>query len=693
MFNFLNSAVLIAAAAALIPLLIHLFSRRRVKIVPFSSLKHLKEMQKRQVRRLKIRQLLLLILRMLIVLVAVLAFARPATKGGYLGSHAGVSSVILFDRSASMQRQLKDGSLHDLSLAKAGQVIENFGQSDEVLLIPFDRHAAFPSGERFFSSDVAGDILSKIEPGYDRADLEEAFGKAVGLLAEAKNLNKEMYVISDRQLNSLPEETDSVPDDVSFYIFKMPVETDGNCGIVDIDMGGQLIEVGSEFVIKVDIQNYDALDKSELLASLFIDDVRIKQAEFEIDANSQKTVQFTHTVSGPGFHSGRVEISDDDFLPDNKYFFSFKIPEQFNVLIVDGDGSGGIVNLALVPSDDISRYWSVKVIPPSQLVSVRLREFDAVILAGVETLGQAETTRLLGYIDGGGGLYYILGGHISPDYFNSYFGRRLGLEIRAPIPENFTRAGYYSMERFDFNHPVFMPFGDLFAEETPTFRFYSLPAIGFGADVRCLAWFSSNTPAIVETGLGLGKIIAMTAPILPEYSDIAAHSFFVPLMIRTIEYLADDMSSYEQKNYIGRNIIRTVTNGTVPYETVQLIAPDNKSYRIAGVQKSGRTVFDCRPIDKPGIYLLKNDGRLIDMFPANIDPREGNLAAVDADRMAASLGIDDYKVITYDDNIEKTVSEARFGRELWKLFLWAVAVLLAVEMFLSREKAAVIDES
>ncbi len=88
MFNFLNSAVLLAAAAALIPLLIHLFSRRRVKVVEFSSLKHLKEMQKRQVRRLKLRQLLLLLLRMLIILAAVRAFARPATKGGYLGSHA-----------------------------------------------------------------------------------------------------------------------------------------------------------------------------------------------------------------------------------------------------------------------------------------------------------------------------------------------------------------------------------------------------------------------------------------------------------------------------------------------------------------------------------------------------------------------------------------------------------------------------
>ena len=69
MFSFLNAGFLLAAAAALIPLIIHLFSKRKVKLIEFSSLKHLKAMQRRQVRRLKIRQLLLLILRMLIILI------------------------------------------------------------------------------------------------------------------------------------------------------------------------------------------------------------------------------------------------------------------------------------------------------------------------------------------------------------------------------------------------------------------------------------------------------------------------------------------------------------------------------------------------------------------------------------------------------------------------------------------------
>ncbi len=136
MLSFLNSTVLFAAAAALIPLIIHLFSKRRVKVIEFSSLRHLKAMQRRQVRRLKIRQLLLLILRMLIILGVVLAFARPTLQEGGVGSHASVSAVILFDNSASMNRYVADGNLFELAKKRAGELLETFGEADQVVLLP-----------------------------------------------------------------------------------------------------------------------------------------------------------------------------------------------------------------------------------------------------------------------------------------------------------------------------------------------------------------------------------------------------------------------------------------------------------------------------------------------------------------------------------------------------------------------------
>jgi hypothetical protein len=687
MFNFLNSAVLIAAAAALIPLLIHLFSKRRVKIVEFSSLRHLKEMQKRQVRRIKIRQILLLLLRMLIILIAVLAFARPVTEGGFIGTHAGVSSVILLDRSASMQRQVKDGVLFDLAIKKTADILENFGESDEVALIPFDRQTYFEAGERFFSRDVAENILNEIQTGNDIGDLGSAIKKGLEMLDLSENLNREMFIITDRQLNSLPEQIDTFDNKIACYLADLPVEVDGNCGIVSLDMGGQLIEVGSPFDIKVEIRNYDLRDKSNKLVSLFMDGFRVMQSEFDIESDGRQIVRFSHTVNDAGFHYGSIRIADDDFSSDNNIYFTFNIPEQFNVLIIDGDLGGEIIRMALNPSEELSRYWSVKMVGPDQLASVRFGDYDVVIMSGVASLGEAESSRLVRYVDGGGGLFYILGSTVNQEYFNINFGKKFDCDIVNPIPEQFSGAGYYILERIDYSHPIFKPFADIYSDEIPTFRFFALPDLSDGSSNRDIAFFSNGSPAVVEARYGLGRMMLITASILPRYSDIAGHSFFVPLVIRTAEYLARDLSSYETENFIGRNILRPVSGRVSRYETVDMVNPDNKVFQIAGIDKSGQLVYDCQPVDLPGIYMLRGGRRIIDIFPANIDPAEGDLTFVEPARLAASLGINDLNVIPYESGSAKLVSENRYGRELWKLFLWAVVVLMAVEMIFSRERS------
>ena len=693
MLNFLNPAVIIAAAAALIPLLIHLFSKRKVKIIEFSSIRHLKEMRKRQVRRIKIRQILLLRLRMLIILVAVLAFARPASKGGYIGSHAGVSAAILFDRSASMLRQVKDGQLLDLAKKSIDDLMTNFGQADEVILIPFDRKTYFPAGERLFSKDVAENVLSNISPGYEESNLGDALEKSLELLSKGKNYNKELYVATDWQLNSFPESVSTAGDNVTFYTFDLPLETDGNCGIVDLDMGGQLISVGNAFTIKADIKNYDSFAKSEMLASLFIDGIRVVQTEFSVSEKGQETVRFKHTVSNPGFHYGWIEISDDGFLPDNKRYFSFSIPEQFNILIIEGDNGGQLIRLALIPSEELARYWSVKNIDTTQLPAVKFSDYDAVVLAGVGGLSDMETSRLLNYISNGGSLLYICGEDINPEHFNPDLGEKFGLYIEAPPPSDFSRAGYYSLERLDYSHPILAPFDSFQKDSLPVFRFFALPRVRDKGSNRDLAFFSNGAPAIVESVHGRGKIIMLTAPLTPRFTDISSHSFIVPFLIRTLEYLAGGVSAYEQAHYVGDNITRSLPEKKVRYGSVKMIAPDAREYEIPGREIMGQVLYDCRPIDVPGIYQLISNGKVIDLFPVNVPPMEGDLTSADYDMLTDRLGFSDPRIIPYEKSAADIISEARFGRELWKVFLWAVAVLLAIEMFLARRTKSEIEES
>ena len=66
-FSVLNPWFLVGASAALVPLIIHLIERRRVKRVVFGSVIFLRGLVKRMARRRRTSELILLILRMAVL--------------------------------------------------------------------------------------------------------------------------------------------------------------------------------------------------------------------------------------------------------------------------------------------------------------------------------------------------------------------------------------------------------------------------------------------------------------------------------------------------------------------------------------------------------------------------------------------------------------------------------------------------
>jgi uncharacterized membrane protein YfhO len=123
--TFLQSIFLYSIAAAFLPLLIHLFSRRNKNRIPFSSLYFLKILQSRKIRRLKLKQIILLIVRMLVVALLVFAFARPTLTGNYGSEYSGdskISAVIILDNSLSSNAEFDGSPVFDYIRKRALEV-------------------------------------------------------------------------------------------------------------------------------------------------------------------------------------------------------------------------------------------------------------------------------------------------------------------------------------------------------------------------------------------------------------------------------------------------------------------------------------------------------------------------------------------------------------------------------------------
>src|SRR5215510_8828637 len=97
--SFLSPLFLAGAAAAAIPLVLHLFFRRAEPVVDFAAMRFLRGAPVEQARRRRLHELLLLALRVAALLLLAFAFARPY----FAGSAAALSApatMVLVDASA-----------------------------------------------------------------------------------------------------------------------------------------------------------------------------------------------------------------------------------------------------------------------------------------------------------------------------------------------------------------------------------------------------------------------------------------------------------------------------------------------------------------------------------------------------------------------------------------------------------------
>src|SRR3954454_7472606 len=100
MFTLLAPLALAAFALLAIPIIIHLLKPKRVRTMPFSSLRWLRTSQHKLSRRIQWHQVLLFLLRAAFLSALVLALTKPIFSTG--GKHTLTERVVILDVSRSM---------------------------------------------------------------------------------------------------------------------------------------------------------------------------------------------------------------------------------------------------------------------------------------------------------------------------------------------------------------------------------------------------------------------------------------------------------------------------------------------------------------------------------------------------------------------------------------------------------------
>jgi hypothetical protein len=703
MFNFLNPIFLFAAGVAvLFPLLIHLFNRQKVKKVYFSSLLFLRSLEKTRMRRVKIKEYLLLLIRSLIILLVVAAFARPAIRGGFaskVGAHAKTSVVILLDNSYSMRYETKEGSFFDLAKKKAEKIISQLEEGDEANLILFSSEPKLTNEKPTYDFKNLLNQLNEIRPSYRVTDVGSALKSAFEILKHSKNLNKEIYLISDMEKSGWYFAEESFPSKESekgkLYLLDVCPEEKQNLCIEKIDFGNQLIEKGRPFQIKAQIANFTSQPVKSLLVGLYLDGRRVSQTDIDIERGGKATVEFVQTVENAGIHSGFFEITDDDLMIDNRRYFAFKIPEKIEVLLVgEYQRDTYHLKLALNPQQKSDIHMVVSEADRKSLAGIDFNRYKVIIFSNLSRLSDVGLTNLERFVKRGGGVLFILGNNVDPEFYAQRVVKRFfDLDLKQPMTPTRNVGGFFTLEKIDWNHPIFQVYQDVEKKFLPQIKFTSLFELPQSKNVKVISRFNLGKPALIEMDLGSGKILLFATSLDEKENDLVIHPFFIPFVNRTAEYLASDLSRLSEDFLVGSKIEREL-DPDLSRGGLKLTDPENLQTSLAPIIQKDKLMLRISDADKPGVYKIKTEKKEVDRFAVNIDPKDSDPGKVEKAEIEKKLQGLSLFFINPDEDIEKAILVSRYGKELWKPFLWIAFGFLALEMYLvrSRKKDIVTEE-
>ena len=701
--TFLNPLLLLGLAAAAIPLIIHLFNFRRPRKIDFSSLAFLKELQKSTMQRVRIKQILLLILRMLAIACLALAFARPTLTGGLggtLGKRASSSMAIVIDNSRSMQLRDAQGEYLDQAQDLAAALIDQASSDDEIFVIPTTSSDVQPSAYNLTS--LAQDAVADIEVSPAASRLSDAWRKAAERLGEASNLNKEIYLISDLQKKTFVDTTQTLDSDgIRTYLVPIGDRTHDNVAVTNIEIVSRIIEVDQPVRLEATLVNYGSERVEGYVASIFLDGERVAQASADLDPRVPKQVSFTATPQRRGWLAGIVQIEDDGFSSDNIRHFALHVPEERQLLLVQGEGQRtDFLELALSPELTRGRVaFQVEKIQEGSLPMQRLGGFDAVVLVGVRSLSSGEISALREYVEGGGGVLFFPGESGLAQDYNALFTALEGGEFSGFSGSKAASQSIASFDKVDLEHPLFegvfdqqQGFRRQISVEDPRL-FYAMNYTPSRGTENTLITLSNGFPFLQEVRFGRGGLFLVGVAPDPQWSDLPQRGLFIPLIYRCMYYLSSEESLAGDQIVIGKpGEVRV--SGLPESASVRLVSPDGEEFVPEQRNLLGATLLQLdNTTESPGIYNVLADGDQVRRIALNLDVEESDMALHTADEAQQALNsMSGSEVRLLDTAASGGVSRAleqlqeeRTGIELWNVFLLLALILLVVEMLVAKQ--------
>lgn len=691
--TFLNPLVLLGLLASAIPIILHFLNLRKLKTIEFSTLRFLKELQKTKIRRLKIKQLILLILRILIITFIVLAFARPTIKSTFpgIGTYAKTSSVFILDNSFSMDVSDEYGNRFTQAKNTLRKLLNYLKEGDEAALITMvdDKNINELSFTR--NLDIINDELQKVKISLKAANLESSLRKASSMLDNSLNLIKDIYIISDAQPNVFfKENRDSLSlfdGNTSVYFIPIGFNTGKNLQNLSIDsvtVITKIFQKDKPVEIEAHIRNHSEKDINGALISLFINNQRLTQRIFDLQAKSQKTILLSALPPSFGANTAYVELENDALEYDNKRHFGFIIPEHPKIAIIGNSEKSKYISLVFSAVQQGNNSPVYKSFGAEQIGSINFNDFDLVILAG-GPFKDSDFERIKKYLENSGSVLFFADDLTNRETFVSGMSK---LNITGLKQQKFFDNSPGDLTSIDKLHPLFEGVfkrttnNNKIAEKVEIYQALSTQS---GQSLIEIPGGS----LINELRIGEGKLLYISVTPDLKWSSFPLTGLFPTIIYRSAYYL-----SYKQEigksSLVGVPIVFNLPKKYSAGGTFKLIDPKNIESSVQSVNLPSGALLRFENNELTGSYIIKSQDNVpFSLFSVNINPSESNINHLSENEIKNHFINILNKNVNFDviedrNNIIKGIERARTGTELWQLSIILAFCCIIAEMLVAK---------
>ncbi len=675
MLNFLTTPyLLLGAAAAAIPIVLHLILRNRPETVYFAAMRFLVTTPKNLLRRQKLKQILLLLMRILSLLLLGLAFARPLLTGKHVPTVLGQEPralAIIIDASASMAAA---DHLH-MAQQRAADLIRSAAAADRISVLSAATRIEVLAENAGPAEALAA--LSQLKQKQNAGNLREAVQFADHLLASSPLRLREIFILSDFQasnfnagqlkLNSLAECT------------HMALENSWQNFAV---LGGERIVREGQTTYLCQVRSFAKTDQ-ELEVNLIFDDRTgrpVAQQLITVPAGEERTVRFTgfaaQARNAAETHGARFEIHapDDDFAADDRYYLTVAANRDLRLLLVGGDAEAEFfLQNALALPGAAYRMHSLTV---NELEQASLEAYAAVIFAGVSGVNRPAAEKLRAYVRAGGGLVVALRENLARDTFNHFLAELLPGKIEEAATAAADRRDYVTLTEIDFAHPVFKIFRDPAHGDPSAIQITKYYRVTPKPEAIRVAGFEDGGAALLELAVGKGKVLLWTSALSVRSGNFPVRGIFVPMVHQWVDYVRRTEAA-SGKTHVGQPIF--LSEAFAPDQPLQLTLPSGLEQNLPPLEA---VAFNAT--DEIGWYRFQQ-GRAVFMQAVNLDARESDPAAIATEDVSASLRRenDQAEIAGVFGNAAPALQEQERQQKLWKYALWALLALLLGECWLA----------